>query len=82
MRKTNHPKEQPPEDALFRYQVLSQVLVRKQQGITNPDAIEEVVNIPQVTPAGQTRTVSKSSIYRWLADYKKNGFEGLLPSPR
>ncbi len=82
MRKTNHPKEKPPENALFRYQVLSQVLVRKQQGITNPDAIKEVGNTPQVTPTGQTRTVSRSSIYRWLADYKKNGFEGLLPSPR
>ncbi len=82
MKKTNHPKEQPPEDALFRYQVLSQVLVRKQQGVTNPVAIEEVANIFHTSLAGQTRTVSKRSIYRWLADYKENDFAGLLPSPR
>jgi len=82
MRKTNHPKEQPPEDALFRYQVLSQVLVRKHQGLTNPDAIEAVANSFHVTPAGQTRTVSKRSLYRWMADYKENDFAGLLPAPR
>jgi len=82
MRRTNHPKEQPPEDALFRYQVLSRVLVCKHQGLTNPDAIEEVANSPHLTPAGQTRTVSKRSIYRWMADYKKNDFAGLLPAPR
>lgn len=82
MRKTNHPKEQPPEEALFRYQVISQVLVRKHHGLTGPDAIEVVANSPHITLAGQTRTVSKRSIYRWLADYKKNDFAGLLPSPR
>ena len=82
MKKTNHPKEQPPEGALFRYQVLSQVLVRKQQGLTNPDAIEAVANISHTTLAGQTRKVSKRSMYRWLADYKENDFAGLLPSPR
>ena len=82
MRKTNHPKDQPPEDALFRYQILSQVLVRKHQGLTNPDAIEAVANSPHATLAGLTRTVSKRSIYRWLANYKKNDFAGLLPSPR
>lgn len=82
MKKTNHPKEQPPEDALFRYQVLSQVLVRKQQGLSHPDAIETVANISHTTLAGQTRKVSKRSIYRWLADYKENDFAGLLPSPR
>ena len=82
MKKTNHPKEPPPEDALFRYQVLSQVLVRKQQGLANSDAIEAVANTSHTTLAGKTRTVSKRSIYRWMADYKDNDFAGLLPSPR
>ena len=82
MKKTNHPTEQPPEDALFRYQVLSRVLVRKQQGMSHPAAIEIVANLSHTTLAGQTRKVSKRSIYRWLADYKENDFAGLLPSPR
>jgi transposase InsO family protein len=82
MKRTNHPKKQPPEDALFRYQVLSQVLVCKHQGLTNPDAIEVVASSSHVTPAGKVRTVSKRSIYRWLADYKKNDFAGLLPAAR
>ena len=81
MRKTNHPKEQPPEDALFRYQVLSQVLVRKHQGVSHPDAIDAVAKTTHTTLAGQTRKVSKRSIYRWLADYRENDFAGLLPSP-
>ena len=82
MRKTNHPTDQPPEDALFRYQVVSRVLVRKQQGLSNPDAIEEVADIIHTTSAGQRKKISARTLYRWLADYKENDFAGLLPAAR
>lgn len=81
MKKTNHPQEQPPEDALFRYQVLSQVLIRQNQGESRPDAIDAVAELTHTTLAGQSQKVSKRSIYRWLAAYEAKGFAGLLPSP-
>ncbi|MCK5323854.1 MAG: helix-turn-helix domain-containing protein, partial [Desulfobulbaceae bacterium] len=81
MKKTNHPQEQPPEDALFRYQVLSQVLIRQNQGESRPDAIDAAAELTHTTLAGQSQKVSKRSIYRWLAAYEAKGFAGLLPSP-
>ena len=82
MRQPNHPEEQPTDDALFRYQVLSQVLVRQNQGESRPDAVKAVTDLPHVTIVGQLRKVSTTSIYRWLAAYEEKGFAGLLPAPR
>ncbi len=79
---TKHPQEQSPPDALFRYQVISQVLTRQHRGEPRPEAIISVSRITQVTVDGQQRTISKRSIYRWLAAYKAKGFSGLLPTPR
>ena len=80
--KTKHPQEQSSTDALFRYQVVSQVLTRQQMGELCPDAICSVSKSSHVTVDGQQRTVSKRTIYRWLATFKDKGFDGLLPKPR
>lgn len=79
---TKHPQEQAPADALFRYQIVSQVLTRQYKGEPRPEAINAVSEILQVTIDGQQRYVSKRSIYRWLAAYENKGFSGLLPTPR
>ena len=82
MKQTRHPQEQAPADALFRYQVVSQVLSREIKGEPRPETIEAVAGIVHVTVDGRQRLVSKRSIYRWLAAYKDQGFNGLLPVPR
>lgn len=82
MKQTRHPQEQAPADALFRYQVVSQVLSRQHRGEPRPEAIGAVSKIIQVTVDGRQRPVSKRSIYRWIAAYKANGFNGLLPVAR
>ena len=82
VKQTNHPQEQPPEGALFRYQVVSQVLVRRKQGESRSVAVDAVAELIHVTLAGQTQKVSKRSIYRWLADFEDKGFAGLLPASR
>ena len=82
MKQTRHPQEQAPADALFRYQVISQVLSREIKGEPRPETIEAVAGIVHVTVDGRQRLVSKRSIYRWLAAYKDQGFNGLLPVPR
>ncbi len=82
VKQTKHPQEQAPADALFRYQVVSQVLSRQHRGEPRPEAIDGVSRIVQITVDGRQRLVSKRTIYRWIAAYKAKGFDGLLPVPR
>ena len=73
---------EPSNDALFRYQVLSQVLVREQNGQPRSQAIATVAAGEHITADGKLRKVSQRSIYRWLAAYESQGFAGLLPAAR
>jgi transposase InsO family protein len=73
---------EPSDDALFRYQVLSQVLVREHNGEPRSQAIAAVAAIEHITAERKLRKVSQRSIYRWLAAYESQGFAGLLPTPR
>jgi putative transposase len=82
VKQTRHPQEQAPADALFRYQVISQVLARQHKGEPRSEAIEAVSKIVQISVDGRQWLVSKRSIYRWTAAYKIKGFDGLLPTPR
>lgn len=82
MKQTTHPQEQAPADALFRYQVVSQVLSREHKGEPRPEAIDGVSKIVHLTVDGRRRLVSNRSIYRWVAAYEAEGFNGLLPVPR
>lgn len=82
MKQTTHPQEQAPADALFRYQVVSQVLSREHKGEPRPEAIDAVSKIVHLTIDYRRRLVSKRSIYRWIAAYEAEGFNGLLPVPR
>ena len=73
---------EPSDDALFRYQVLSQVLVREQNGQARSQAIAAVAAGEHITVNRKLRKVSQRSIYRWLAVYESQGFAGLLPATR
>jgi putative transposase len=73
---------EPSDDALFRYQVLSQVLVREQTGQPRSEAIAAVAAVEHITADRKLRQVSQRSIYRWLAAYESQGFAGLLPAAR
>jgi putative transposase len=73
---------EPSDDALFRYQVLSQVLVQEQNGQPRSKAIAAVAAGEHITADRNLRKVSERSIYRWLAAYESEGFCGLLPATR
>lgn len=82
VKQTTHPQEQAPLDALFRYQIVSQVLSREHKGESRPEVIDAVSHIEHITACGRQRYVNKRTIYRWLAAYAAEGFNGLLPVPR
>jgi putative transposase len=55
-------------EALFRYQIVSAVKARALSGQRTDAAVREIAAQTHLTPAGEPRTVSVRSIYRWLAE--------------
>ena len=68
-------------EALFRYQVISQVLIRMAAGQVLSEAVTATVGI-HICSEGKERDVKKRSLYRWVKAYKEKGFDGLMPVAR
>ena len=75
------PKPPHPE-ALFRHNVLSQVIHRELAGQSRPDAVNAVAAEPMPDLKGQSRLISVRTLYRWLAAFECGGFEALIPTAR
>jgi transposase InsO family protein len=75
------PRTLSPE-ALFRYQVVSQVVALRLGGENRGRAVEIVASRDHLDLAGKPRPVTVRTLYRWLADYKAHGAEGLVVAPR
>lgn len=73
---------QASEEALFRYLVVSAVLVRIGQGTTQAEAVAEVSATPFPTLEGDLREATRRTIYRWLARWRTDGITGLEPAVR
>jgi len=69
---------EPSGEALFRYQIISGVLVRQGQGEPRSEAIRSVSQREHISADGVLKKVSIRSIYLWLKAYETNGFGGLL----
>ena len=78
---TFHPKPPHPE-ALFRYNVLSQVIHRELAGQSRPVAIHAVAAEPMRDLQGKFRSLSVRTLYRWLAAFESGGFDALIPTAR
>ena len=70
------------EEALFRYLVVSAVLVRIGQGTTQAEAVAEVSATPFPTLDGDLREATRRTIYRWLSRWRTDGIAGLEPAVR
>ena len=82
MRKLDGMLECSPE-ALFRYQVISQVFSRIIGGQRQVEAVAAVAAMHhRYVTDGTLRVVSSRSIYRWLRRYKENDLASLEPRQR
>jgi transposase InsO family protein len=70
------------EEVCFRYRLVSAVLALTLGGTAKQAAVCAVAAAVQVDEAGQPRTVSERTLYRWLADYAERGLAGLPRQPR
>ena len=73
---------EPDRETLFRYQVVSQVLVRQATGMSRAQAVAAVAAVLQVALNGQWRRVSTRSLYRWVAAFEIGGYAALAPASR
>jgi transposase InsO family protein len=69
-------------EALFRYQVVSLVLAKRQGGMTLAQAIRETAALRHRTPDGDFCDVSGRSLYRWVHEADTKGLSGLETKPR
>jgi transposase InsO family protein len=72
----------PSKQGLFRYSVVAQVIARVRGGEPCAQAVRAVAEQTHENLDGQAQAVSVRSLYRWLAAYHKQGYEGLLAKPR
>lgn len=69
----------PSAEALFRFQVVSQVLSGKASGRKLAEVVAAVARGVHVAMGGRTRRVSRRTLYRWLAAYQSGGLVALAP---
>ena len=69
-------------EALFRYQVVSQIVALRLGGEKRGRAVEIVASRDHLELSGKLRPVSVRTLYRWLADFDAHGPAGLLVAPR
>jgi transposase InsO family protein len=72
----------PSNEALFRYCVVSEVIAEQLAGRSRAQAVDVVCLREHTTLDGRTRTLSRSTLYRWLSRYQAAGIHGLDPTPR
>lgn len=69
-------------EALYRFQVVGAVLVQEIGGAVRADAVREATARTWLGPDGRARTVSRSSVYRWVRAWELHGVTGLEPRTR
>lgn len=68
--------------ALIRFAVVSVVLSRVEAGMSFAAALRSVTKSPPITERGEKFRFSERTLRRWVGDYKRIGFNGLLPVDR
>lgn len=71
----------PPEDALFRFITVSNVLCRESNGESRSEAIAHTLST-QYPTFGFNKNVSERTLYRWIEAFEKEGFQGLMSAKR
>jgi transposase InsO family protein len=73
---------EPSQEALFRYQVVSQVLSRELSGEPRARAVVAVAGMRHRFFDGRVRRVSVRTLYRWLRSHESEGLPALENSRR
>jgi len=74
------PKRTPSkkEVALWRYEQISDalgVLSKRVRG----ELVSKICKVPVAWPSGESKKITRSTVYRWISAYEANGLDGLKP---
>lgn len=69
-------------ETMFRFQMVSQVLVREATGLSRSLAVFGVAASTQLTLDGQLKELSTRTLYRWVAAFEQGGYPALRPAQR
>jgi putative transposase len=75
-------EDAPDPEALFRFKIVSEVLVAQATGLSRAAAIADVVSKLHVSLEGELRQVKARTVYRWLATFETGGYLALTPASR
>jgi putative transposase len=76
------PEDRKEQVALFRYSVISEAVSDR---LSHPErglVVRALATKPWVTPEGDERFISRTTIDRWVGAYRRDGLSGLEPEPR
>jgi putative transposase len=75
-------KLDPKAVALWRYEQIEQALDDKLHRDARGKLLRQISRTPVRYPSGVTKRISLSTLYRWVADYRKGGLDALQPRRR
>lgn len=76
------PPDDPETTALFRYAVIAEAANPRLTPPERGDVVRALVARAHTCPDGSTRTISRHTIDRWVAAYRRGGLDGLRPVVR
>jgi putative transposase len=76
------PEDQRERVALFRYSVISEAVSDRLSHAERGLVVRALASRPWVTPEGEERFISRTTIDRWVGSYRRDGLSGLEPEAR
>jgi putative transposase len=67
---------------LFRYMLIREAADASLTGRQRGALVRAIAAVPHTDPDGRTARVSRWTLDRWILDWRKGGFDALVPSPR
>jgi len=67
---------------LFRYMLIREAADPALTGRQRGAMVRAIAAVPHTDPEGRTARISRWTLDRWILDWRKGGFDALVPSPR
>ena len=67
---------------LFRYMLIREAADPALTGRQRGPLVRAIAAVPHTDPDGRTARISRWTLDRWILDWRRGGFDALVPSPR
>jgi putative transposase len=74
--------ERAREIGLFRYMLIREAADPSLSGRQRGALVRALAAVPHTDPDGRTVRITRWTLDRWILDWRKGGFDALVPSPR